>query len=78
MSLNPSRKGPFSASGTAVIENLHLRAAYVAVMDFHCVIQSGKRSQLPLRVPTPSEQPLKEALGNIISQIEVVVWWCLQ
>lgn len=52
-------KVPLSASEIAVIENLHLRTAYSAVMDFHCVIQSGKRSPLALRVPTPSEQPLK-------------------
>lgn len=52
-------KGPFSASGTAAIENLHLRMAYGAVMDFHCVIQSGKHSPLALSMPAPSEQPLK-------------------
>lgn len=51
--------GPFSASGTAAIENLHLRMAYGAVMDFHCVIQSGKCCQLALSVPAPSEQPLQ-------------------
>lgn len=58
-------KGPFSASGTAAIENLHLRMAYGAVMDFHCVIQSGKRSPLALSMPAPSEQPLKGLQGTL-------------
>lgn len=71
-------KGSFSASATAVIENLHLRMAYGAVMDFHCVIQSGKHSPLALRVHTPSEQALTAAVGSIIAQIEAVAWRCLQ